>query len=301
MAIFASTIFLFLLVLLPETSRAIVGNGSIPSAKWNQPLISYLRKKTRTIDYEDTSHVSRPEKVKKIHISPWTSLKLFGDKETCFLLVYGGMIYACQYIVVANMPVQLQSNYGLSTVEVSLCYLATGFGTITSVLITGRLLDWNFRRHATRLGIEISNQKQQDLRGFPIELARLQITMPVLTFGAVTLLAYGWTMQVRTSLAAPLVFLCLQSFGTASSYSALNNLLMDLNREKPGTASAAMNLCRCWMGAGGVALGGLLNDVGGPGYVVLLIVGFWLVFSPLLVFVVRYGPAWRSQKSSSAI
>lgn len=239
---------------------------------------------------------AQSKKAAKFRISPYGSLKLFGEKETCLLLLYSGMIYASSYVVVSTLPTQLQTYHGLDIVQTSLCYLATGLGTMASVLATGRFLDWNFRRHANRLGVEISRKKQQDLQNFPIETARLQITFPLLIVAGASLLAYGWTMQARTNLAVPLTFLFLQSFGIASSFSGLNNLLMDLNRKSPGAASAAMNLSRCWIGAGGVALGGLLNEVGGPGWMTVTITGIWLIFSPLVVVVMRCGPTWRAGK-----
>lgn len=54
--------------------------------------------------------------------------------------------------------------------------------------------------------MELSLNKQKDLKDFPIELARLQISLPLLILAASTLLSYGWTLQSNTSLAAPLTF-----------------------------------------------------------------------------------------------
>jgi len=284
----------FLLIFMPETSRSIVGNGSIPNASWNQPLIYHLRKSSPAENCEK-GHMEQTKTSKKARLSPWSSLKVFADAETCCLLLYGGVIYASSYVIVSTLPAQLQDLYGLDTTRISLCFLAAGFGTITSVLGTGRLLDWNFRRHAARLGVQISKQKQQDLHGFPIELARLQVSFPMLLLAGGSILAYGWTLQARTPLAVPLVFLFLESFGIASSFSGINNLLMDLNRLKPGTASAAMNLSRCWMGAGGVALGSFLSDRHGSGWMAVTIVGLWAVFSPLVLLVLKAGPGWRER------
>jgi hypothetical protein len=57
---------------------------------------------------------------------------------------------------------------------------------------------------------------------------------------------------------------------------------MDVNRNRPGTASAAMNLSRCWLGAGGVAVAEPL----GRGRMVVLIAGTWLVVSPAVYLAV---------------
>ncbi|KAI0133722.1 putative MFS transporter [Xylariales sp. AK1849] len=298
LTIFASVVFLLVLITLPETSRSIVGNGSIPAPLWNMSLLAYLQnRKQRNAAGASRTSVHKPaSRAFGVQLNPLSSLKLFLDKETCLLLLYSGLIYASSYMVLSSMPDQLQEKYGFDTLHISLCYLSTGFGTMTSVIFIGRLLDWNFRRHAKNLGMEISKNKQQDLKDFPIEVARLQVSFPLLFLAGTSLVAYGWTMQARTSLAAPMVFLFLQSFGSSSAFSGFNNLIMDLNRKRAGTASAAMNLARCWMGAGGVAFAGPLNRAGGVGWMAVTIAGTWLIFSPFVFIVIRYGPKWREEK-----
>lgn len=129
LTIFASTVFMLLLLFMPETSRNIVGNGSLPSAKWNQPFVNYLRRTSKQ-QPSDTDGIavsgrspqrSSPKTSLRVRISPWSSLKLFVEKETCLLLLYSGIIYASSYVVVSPMTVQLQGKYGLDTVQVSLC------------------------------------------------------------------------------------------------------------------------------------------------------------------------------------
>ncbi|KAI1322386.1 major facilitator superfamily domain-containing protein [Xylariaceae sp. FL0255] len=300
LTIYAASIWTISLVFLPETSRNMVGNGSIPPPWWNRTLYSYIQHAVKPSqdlgsDAQDTKPMS-----KRQNINPLKSLKLFRDKETCILLIYSGLVYASTYLVLSTLSDQLQEKYGFNTIQVSLSFLASGFGTVTSVLLTGRILDWNFRRQARLVGLEISKQKQQDLSSFPIEIARLQSSIPALTLSGVSLVAYGWTLQSKTNLAAPLIFLFLQSFGSASAFSGLNNLLMDLNRDRPGTASAAMNLTRCWFGAAGTAFASPLVKKGGIGWLGVVIPGIWLFFSPILFMVIRYGPRWREEKRIKA-
>ncbi|KAH8424900.1 uncharacterized protein LDX57_002645 [Aspergillus melleus] len=264
-------------------------------------LVYYLHTRSRSNrDRANAVQPRPPNSSHKFHISelnPLRSLSLFfTDKETSILLLYSGSIYASTYMVLSSMSDQLQIGYNLSTLQGSLCYFSTGFGTMSSVLAIGRLLDWNFRRHARILGIEISKDKQQDLTTYPIERARLQLGLPFLILSGIMLLVYSWTLQTRIHLAVPLIFLFLQSFGSSCAYSCFNNLIMDLNRKRPGTASAALNLSRCWMGAGGVAFAGPLNRVAGVGWMGVTIAGVWLVLSPLVALVVRSGPRWREER-----
>lgn len=81
----------------------------------------------------------------KMQLNPLNSVKVFADKESCILILYGVLIYANTYMVVSTLPPQLEKHCGLNTLHISLCFLATGFGTMTAVILTGHLLDWNFR------------------------------------------------------------------------------------------------------------------------------------------------------------
>jgi MFS family permease len=259
-------------------------------------FLSYLWHPTRHGKVAVSTNPESKPTSKRTHVNPLNSLKLFREKETCILLLYSGLIYANSYMVLSTLPDQLAGSYDLDTLRISLCFLASGFGSVASVILTGRLLDWNFRRHARLIGLEISNQKQQDLSQFPIEVARLQISVPALILAGTSLVAYGWTLQARTHLSAPMIFLFLQGFGSASAFAGFNNLIMDLNLKKPGTASAAMNLARCWMGAGGTAFATPLVKAGGIGWLGVTIAGIWFVFSPLVFLVLKYGAGWREEK-----
>lgn len=167
---------------------------------------------------------------------------------------------------------------------------------MSAVTFVGPVLDWNFRRHAKRLGIEISKDKQQDLKGFPIEWARLQVSMPLLCISAAAMVAYGWVLQARTSLAAVLIFVLLTQFGIASSFSGFSSLIVDLNRERAGTTTAAMNLARCWMGAAGVAIVNPMSNALGIGWASTVIAGSWLLFCPTMLWTIKCGPKWREEK-----
>jgi len=312
LAIYAGFVWVVAFTVLPETSRQIVGNGSVEPQAWNRTGTSLVQQvfkrhgsgSSNSTD-EKAEHTKAASPSSGAALNPLASLKLFHDPESSLLLVYSGFVYANSYMILSTLPDQLEIVHGLDTLKISLCFLAPGFGTVTSVLLTGRLLDWNFRRHAARAGMTISRDKQQDLSSasFPLERARLETGIGALVLAASSLLCYGWTLQPRAGgqppvpLAVPLVFLFFQAAGAASAFSGFNNLIMDLNRDRPGAASAAMNITRCWCGAAGTAFASpLVSATGGVGWLCVVIPGVWLLFSPFVFVVLRYGPRWREEK-----
>jgi hypothetical protein len=58
--------------------------------------------------------------------------------------------------------------------------------------------------------------------------------------------------KFRTHIAGPEIAQFLIGFGISTTYSISNNLLIDLHRDQPAAATAAVNFVRCLMSAGGV-------------------------------------------------
>ena len=102
----------------------------------------------------------------------------------------------------------------LTETDIGLCYLSMGGGSLMSVIVSGKLLDWQYqiykRKYARSLGAEMKElEDDRNLReddNFPIEKARLNLQFYFLTFYAATVIAYGWILRAKASLAAALVF-----------------------------------------------------------------------------------------------
>ena len=228
----------------------------------------------------------------KTRFNPFEALSLFFHLENFILLIYSGIIYSTQYYFFATLPLQFQQHYGFTTVSISLVFLATGFGTMLAVILVGRLQDWNFHRHAGKRGIVILSNKQQSLDGFPIEVARLQTTFPLLFLSLASLIAYGWLLQ-STSPVGPIIMAFLWAAGNAAAFNGFGNLIVDLNRDHPGTATASMNMSRNWIGAGVVAFSNPLTEGVGMGWANVIIVGYTLLLLPGVLFLYFRGHEWR--------
>lgn len=299
LTIFSGSVFLVILVALPETCRKIVGNGSVPPPRYSMSVLTYLhlrkqRKAGTTSQWESTSGFKpRPNPLKSIYI--------ILEKESSMVIFYAGTLFAGLNMVLASMPSQFGEKYHFNTLQIGLCYIPTGLGSMTASFVVGRVIDWNFRRHAKACGMEIAKSKQQDLSDFPIEAARLQVVFPLVYIAAATVVAYGWVMESRTSLAGPVILLFLSTFCMSGSFTALSTLVVDLNRDSSGTATAAMNLVRCWMGAGAVAFVNPLLNAIRLGWTSVLVAGVWILVSPVMLVTINYGPRWREHARRNRI
>ncbi|OIW22430.1 putative MFS transporter, partial [Coniochaeta ligniaria NRRL 30616] len=293
LTIFSAVLFVIVIVAMPETCRAVVGNGSVPPPRWQLTAWQYFRQRRER--WTDTNGDLDTVKRGRKRPNPLASLKIATEKEAGIILWYGSLLYAGVFAVLSTLSPQLQERYGLNSLQIGLCYLPMGVGSLTSRWTVGRLLDKNFHRVARIHGLPIVKNRQQNIDSFPIEFARLQISIPLIYAACLAIVAYSWVMNFKTHLAGPLVMLFFTGHLASGSFSALNTLVVDINRETPATAVAANNLFRCLMGAGAVAIANPLIGRIGIGWTGTFIACLWLLFSPSLWAVMKYGPEWRAQ------
>ena len=294
LTIFSGSMMVLILLLFPETCRSVVGNGSVAPQKWNVSALSMIRKRRRgkAAIMEENETITR----RRRRVNPFEALLVLREKEADLILFFGALLSAGFLSVLSSLPSQLQEKYGFDALQVGLCFLPYGFGSMTSRWTVGTLVDRNFKRHAKRLGIEIVKNRQPKLDNFPLEKARLQITMPLVYAGCVSITTYSWVMHYKTNLAGPLVTLFFTGHTVTGAFSSLNTLVVDSHKENPATAVAANNLVRCLFGAGAVAAVVPLIERIGMGWTGTLVAAIWLVFSPCLWAVFMWGQGWREKK-----
>lgn len=278
-------------LLVPETCRNVVGNGSVPPQRWNQTVVDYFRFR----HHPEANAVLRPKRKLKFP-NPLRALKVIFEKDIAMVLFYNTMLYLLFILVTATLSTQFRDIYNLTDLQIGLCYLPYGIGCFCAAIMQGYILDWNYRRIAKQIGFTINYRKGDDLAKYPIEKARLQPVFPLAAVGVMATIGYGWVLQARTSLAGPLVLLFVIGLCVTGSFSILSTLVVDLYPEAPATAVAANNLCRCLFGAGATALIETMLKAMGRGWCYTFLGLVVVLFSPILWASITFGPKWREQR-----
>lgn len=244
--IFSIITFVPLALFLPETCRQVVDDASIPPPGICSNISDSIRFKNRLskgipIDQERQAALHRSYRLTLPN--PISTLRVLADFESALILVtlsFGKAIcsmptarlssntflaMSCYYAVLTNISKTFYGLYGFSNTQISLVALSVGGGSIVSTFTTGRLMDWNYRRHATKLNFPLS---KIDLSGFPIEQARLEIGLPPMLLGAIGVLGYGWTLRNDISVAVPIIFLFIVGYGITSTSQVLYVLMADI-------------------------------------------------------------------------
>lgn len=311
LAILACVIFVPLLILLPETCRRMVGDGSLPAPASNQSMLQLFRRRQEGRESSGNERLSDEESQEKALISnnleteqchvrllnPMASLTIMFDMETALLLFCNSFAFACFISVATSIPSQFHRLYRVNEMQTSLIYIPLSLGTLISAATTGQLVDWNFERHALRQGYPLTRNRQHGLDGFPVERARLEIAWPLMLIAAGSLILYGWIMHLDTNMAAPVVLLFIFGYTNVAAYKTTGILLVDVHPGRAATVSAASNLVKSAFGAAASAAVVALVQTVGIGWTFTMLALIWVAISPCFLALMCCGPRWRRERA----
>ncbi|OQE15708.1 hypothetical protein PENSTE_c027G08189 [Penicillium steckii] len=293
-----------LLFFLPETARNVVGDGTLPAQSWNRPFIQYLSSRGKvdeTLSSVSTEDPNRPTssdsiekpKHKLSFPNPIKPLAVVCHPNSIIILIVTGIIMGGNMTVLSSITEIYSSQYDLSILQIGLCYITLGTGSIVASVTTGRMLDWNYRRMGSKLGNDptTGEKKSEDL--IPVEKARSMITIPLVILGSVTVLAFGWVLQYAAPLAAPEILLFFVGVGQTGGFISTSTLLVDLHTSQPAAATAANNLVRSFFSAGASAAIDPMLKAMGRGWSFTLVAFILLSTIPFLLLLCGF---WRSKK-----
>ncbi|EHA26173.1 hypothetical protein ASPNIDRAFT_121887, partial [Aspergillus niger ATCC 1015] len=193
----------------------------------------------------------------------------------CCLWIHGSF-YAVDYILAATVSNIFMHTYQFNTLLIGLAYLPRGIGIITGGYCNGRIMDYNYKATARRHNQPIDRVHGDDLREFPIELARSRGTYYLLLISTSTLIAYGWTARNEKHFSILLILQFIQGFWASAS------------------------ITRCAMAAIGVTSLQPPMDAAGLGWYFTALGIMSAVCGAAAVWCIRrYGMRWRSQRNTN--
>ncbi|TCD66496.1 hypothetical protein EIP91_001321 [Steccherinum ochraceum] len=290
LCIAAASCMVLMILVFPETLRAIVGDGSIPPPRISRPVIPIIGRHRES----NPDQVERPPK--KPFVNP---IRLFFYPEVTLLLLFNGVIYCVFYGVTASISTLFQEVYPyLNETDIGLCFLAIGGGMCIGTICHGRFLDKEYRVLRAKLiqtGALSPDAAAKD-ENFPIEVARFR-TMPIwVAIFSVCCVGYGWALQRHVNIAVPLLMNIIMGYTIICVLNTTQTLIVDMLPSQGSSITACNNLARCSLGAGMVSvIDVMINSVGIGWTYVILGVLCWVV-SPIIFVIMRMGPKWRARR-----
>jgi len=304
LAIYSGVFLICLVFLLPETLRSMVGNGSrFPSiAVGRFPLIVYQR--MSKVKWEDGTEPAPLAAKKRIDIiGPF---RILISKHAAPVIIFLAIYYAVWQMSITAMSSLFKSRYGLSETQIGLTFIANGVGSMVGTLVTGRLLDLDYRRVKTNFkqrgsqkspttndsGDALSYTQDTD---FPLEQARLRLCPLFAIAQCLSILLFGWTVQYphHINIAGPIISTFITGWTAVSIQSMIMTCLVDGFPDRSAAASASLNLARCLFAAAGTSfVMPMVEAIGvGMSFTACAMVQFVAIFG--LVLQLRFAGGWR--------
>ncbi|KAI0977524.1 multidrug resistance protein [Xylaria arbuscula] len=291
LAIAAGTCLVVMAAFLPETTRSIVGNGSIPPPKLLRlPFATFMRHW-----HKGDAPISRPRRVP----NPFKSLLILTYKDNATVILACGLLYAVYTSLNASLSVLCIEIYNLSQWQAGLIYLPFGLGGTVSTFFSGPLLDNAYRDARTKRGLDTNKASGDDLDNFPIEKARLSIIWIPMAVTVASVISFGWVLHYHKHIAIVLVIQFIAGLVMQLDFSIYNTLLVDKNHRNPSAAQASSNIVRCTFGAIIVAfLQDCIKSLGIGGTFTLM-GGLCVIATLLFVIDFTKGTSWRQNRRTS--
>ncbi|KAL1913694.1 hypothetical protein Sste5344_000658 [Sporothrix stenoceras] len=303
LAIYSGVFLMFLIAILPETLRALVGNGGRDTktlglfARYPLRLYQKYTKIPFTAAAALSSGGKNSNNQKKIDVL--APMRILFSKQAGPVVLFLAIYYAGWQLCITAMSTLFQSEYGLSETHIGLTFIANGVGSIVGTLIAGKLLDMDYRRVKEAAGTTDRDGSSTTTGGDSVSLekARLRLLPIFAALQCGSLLMFGWAIDRHVHIAAPIVSTFITGWTAITTQTAISTYLVDVFHagHHAAAAGASINLARCLLAAGGTTfIMPLINRIG-TGLAFTVCAAIQVLALTGLAIQWRYGAAWREE------
>jgi MFS family permease len=291
LSIYGIACFVLVVAALPETLRAIVGNGSVEATGLAKSLLGTFQRRRYMKAKTDCTPVSQHCQGKQRKLNLMGSLKVLTHLNTCIAVLFVGIHYMVWQMVLTALSTLAKETYHTSDSQIGLLFLANGIGSIIGTLVIGKFLDFDYRKMVQVYG--------GDEDQVPAEKARLRTIWIWSSIQCVAVLVFGWTVKSHTHISVPVISLFVLGWTAISIQTVVSTFLVDVHPEQSASATAALNLVRCLLGAAGTAFINPLIEKINIGWTSTFLTALMLVLSAGTLTKVVYGSALRRETASA--
>ncbi|KAI9742143.1 MAG: hypothetical protein M1818_004043 [Claussenomyces sp. TS43310] len=285
---------IIIILFLPETHRSIAGDGTVRLAGINRPVFY-------TPPADDVVTILEDQPKRKLNFrSILSPLRFLFEKDVFATLFFGSIVYTVWSMVTSTSSALFSQYFHLNTLEIGLAFLPNGAGCVSGSILTGYLMDYDYRRteaeYKLAKGIPSDFKlNRNELSDFPIEKSRLRNIWWIVAIFVATTAGYGFSLKL-SNMALALILQFLIAYTATSVFSFNSALVVDLYPGASASATAVNNLIRCSMGAIGVAVAQPIIESLDASYTFLMLAGVTAVCAPLLTLEWRWGSKWRLER-----
>lgn len=293
LTVYSGVLLTMIALFLPETLRSIVGNGAqLPSSRIGSYPLTLYQRFTKTNWSESAADNQLAPKKRTDLLGP---IRILISKQAAPLVLFFAVYFAVWQMTITAMATLFKEHYGLTEIQSGLTFIANGAGSMVGTLITGRILDKDYRRIKERHLAETTLSGEEKV--FPLERARLRLVPIFAGLQCLSVMLFGWTVQYSSHvhISIPIISSFITGWTAVSNQSIVTTYLVDVFYDSSAAASASLNMARCCLAAGGSSfVMPMVNGVG-CGVAFTICVAAQICASAGLVIQLRYGGLWRNE------
>lgn len=285
LAIGGAVTLLACVLMLPETNRLVVGNGSVKprNIACTFPLIGLPRFRDRLTNDVSTLTPKEP-------LDFTSAIRIIVKPAVLCNVVPVGLAYTGWIMSLTSISIELEGpRYNYSIVHVGLIYLPQGIACMLASFVAGEMLNryYAYRKKA----YDQTYANHPDPPRFNKLRVRLDLCLAPGALVVIGLLIFGWCLEYHSHIISIIIATCLISFSVSLLMTCVTTMLVDLFPTKSSTSSSCINLIRCILAAVGIALLSRMTASLTIGGTYTLMAGLVLFFQIILVFYI-----WHASK-----
>lgn len=300
-----STVLTF--ICLPSTDRSDVGNGyRMPKKLINRAPLIYTKFWAKRCYQKEYPQSIVPKK-KATPLLPFLIIKKL---EVIVLLLASGLQFTQWTVAMTAMAhVLANSHYNKGTLEIGKCFLAMGLPTLVSIISSGRLMNYCYKKHKKQhdkfleencgnADYDIEHPKYK----FNLYRTRLYYATPAQIISTFCFIVYGWLLQHNKPLWLVLLFVAFASLFSNGILPMSTVIIIETNPESGSSAAALLNLGRCELCAIFVGVYTYMVNAWSVGWCFTFLGILTIIASLTLQYVMRRQPYWdyeRKQKKKA--
>lgn len=302
----------FVVLLVPETLRSIVDDGSRPPPRLLRvPFGLEKFVANRLPNLAPPPPPPRAAGAGRVRVDWLQPLRCLLLPEIALVVFTLSLHYATWQMAITAQSSLFKSRYGLDDLQIGLTFLANGFGCMMGALTTGRLLDMDYKRFQSKRasaststataigsnnGIDTDAGTDYDHGGFPIEQARLRTLWIWSPIQWASVLIFGWTIDRGIHISAPIVASFALAWAALSAQAVVSTYIVDILPGKSASVTASLNFGRCLLGAAATSSVEAAFATLGIGWTMTLWTLFLVASLGLVAVQIKYGPVWRQRR-----
>lgn len=216
---FGGVYLLLMVLILPESLRLLVGDGSLkPYGLWRTVIPIPMTDNTVSLDKQDLAERKWMHTPPSLNIrtmgfdKPW---RMFGHADLALMITSFSIPFGVYTMVSSSLSPTLRTAYHYDSIVSGLCFIPLGAGSAIGSIVSGKLLDYDYAKASRKHGDNMN-----------LHHARLRHALLFNLLFTVTTIANGWCIDYKVlshpvHIAAPMVLQFVLSFASILFFNAM--------------------------------------------------------------------------------